>query len=128
MAALTPETHHLVDAAFLAKMPTHAVLINVARGPIVDEEALIAALEAGSIRAAGLDVFENEPQTSGVERLDNVTLAPHSLAWTSEMSLGNGGSCVQAVLDVLSGRAPRFLLNPDVLGHSNVVARAGSLA
>ncbi len=127
MAALTPETHHLVDAAFLAKMPTHAVLINVARGPIVDEEALIAALEAGSIRAAGLDVFENEPQTSGVERLDNVTLAPHSLAWTSEMSLGNGGSCVQAVLDVLSGRAPRFLLNPDVLGHSNVVARAGSL-
>lgn len=111
MCALTPETFHLVDAAFLALMKPDSALVNVARGPIVDEHALIAALESGTIRAAGLDVFEEEPQTSGIERLTNVTLAPHSLAWTAEMSRGNGESCVQAVLDMASGRIPQFVVN-----------------
>ncbi|MFT3860194.1 2-hydroxyacid dehydrogenase [Micropruina sp.] len=115
MAALTPDTFHAIDAGFLAAMKPSAVLINVARGPLVDETALIAALRSGSIRAAGLDVFENEPQTSGIEQLPNVTLAPHSIAWTSEMSLGNGNSCVDALLAVASGQAPRFVVNRAVL-------------
>ncbi len=117
MAVLTPETYHLVDADFLARMKPEAVLVNVARGPIVDEVALIDALERRVIRHAALDVFEDEPQTSGIERLDNVTLTPHSIAWTSEMSLGNGRSCVRAVLDVAAGRPPRYVINRDVLDN-----------
>ncbi len=114
MAALTPQTRHAVDAHFLDLMKPSAVLINMARGPIVDEAALIDALGSGSIRAAGLDVFEDEPQSSGIEKLPNVTLAPHSLSWTSEMSLGNGNSCVDALLAVAAGQAPRFVVNRDV--------------
>lgn len=117
MAALTHDTFHAVDAAFLAAMKPSAVVINMARGPIVDEQALIGALTSGGIRAAGLDVFESEPQTSGIERLPNVTLAPHSIAWTSEMSLGNGNSCIDALLAVAAGQAPRFVVNRDVLTH-----------
>lgn len=115
MAALTPQTHHAVDAAFLEGLGPDGVLVNMARGPIVDEEALIEALRSGRLRAAGLDVFESEPVTSGIERLPNVTLAPHCLAWTSEMSRGNGNSCVDALLAVASGQAPRFVVNRDVL-------------
>ncbi|MFZ2479745.1 MAG: NAD(P)-dependent oxidoreductase, partial [Propioniciclava sp.] len=123
MAALTPATRHLVDDAFLATMRSTAVLINVARGPIVDEIALVDALRAGRIRAAGLDVFATEPPTSGIELLPNVTLAPHALAWTSEMSRGNGGSCVQAILDVAEGRVPAHVVNRDVLERPGFQAR-----
>jgi glyoxylate reductase len=75
---LTPETHHLIGAAELARMKETALLVNSARGPVVDEEALVAALRAGEIAAAGLDVFEDEPRVHpGLLELDNVTLAPH---------------------------------------------------
>lgn len=123
MAALTPQTRHAVDATFLDAMKPTAVLVNMARGPIVDEAALIDALSSGSIRAAGLDVFEDEPPASGIERLPNVTLAPHSLAWTSEMSLGNGNSCVDALLAVAAGQPPRFVVNRDVLDSPGFRAR-----
>lgn len=123
MAALTPDSYHLIDAAVLAAMRPDAVLINVARGPIVDEGALVAALTSGRLRAAGLDVFETEPPTSGIERLPNVTLAPHSLAWTSEMSLGNGGSCVKAVLAAARGDVPAYVVNREVLQSSAFSAR-----
>lgn len=123
MAALTPETFHLVAERFLARMRPDAVLVNVARGPLVDEDALVAALRDGRIAGAGLDVFASEPPTSGIERLPNVTLAPHSLAWTSEMSLGNGSSCVDAVLAVARGEAPRFVVNRAVLERPSFLAR-----
>lgn len=75
---LTDETHHLIGAAELARMRPHAVLVNTARGPIVDEAALIAALREGRIAAAGLDVFEHEPAlTPGLRDLPQVVLAPH---------------------------------------------------
>jgi glyoxylate reductase len=75
---LTPETHHLIGAAELARMKGTALLVNSARGQVVDEEALVAALRAGEIAAAGLDVFEDEPRVHpGLLELDNVTLAPH---------------------------------------------------
>lgn len=74
----TPQTHHLIGAAELARMQPHAHLVNIARGDIVDEAALIAALQAGQIAGAGLDVFEREPFVPAALRaLDTVTLLPH---------------------------------------------------
>ncbi|MEH0433405.1 NAD(P)-dependent oxidoreductase [Streptomyces stelliscabiei] len=130
MCVLTEETHHLVDARRLSLMKPHAVLLNVARGPIVDETALIDALRAGRIRGAGLDVFETEPPEpdNPLLHMDNVVLSPHSLAWTDEMSAGNGGSAVRAVLDVATGRLPRFVVNRDVLAHPYLSERLGALA
>ena len=73
-----PETHHLIGAAEFARMQAHAHFINIARGDIVDEPALIATLEAGRIAGAGLDVFEKEPFVpEALRRLENVTLLPH---------------------------------------------------
>jgi glyoxylate reductase len=78
-AALTAETHHLIDAAALAHMPAHAILINTARGPLVDEEALTDALRNGRIAAAGLDVSETEPiaPDSPLLSMPNVIVLPH---------------------------------------------------
>jgi len=74
----TPETHHLVNADFLTSMQSHAVLVNIARGDVVDEAALISALQAGQIAGAGLDVYEREPKVpSELKALENVTLLPH---------------------------------------------------
>ncbi len=76
--SLTPETHHLIGERELRRMRPHAVLVNTARGPIVDECALVRALQEGWIAAAGLDVFENEPELApGLADLPNVVLAPH---------------------------------------------------
>jgi glyoxylate reductase len=75
---LTPETHHLIDAAALARMKPGSVLINTARGPVVDEAALIEALQKGTIAAAGLDVYEREPEVPpALVALENVVLSPH---------------------------------------------------
>jgi phosphoglycerate dehydrogenase-like enzyme len=130
MCALTEETRHLVDARRLSLMKPTAVLLNVARGPIVDESALVEALRLRRVRAAGLDVFETEPPAPGhpLLDLDNVILSPHALAWTDEMSAGNGGSAVRAVLDVAAGRVPQFVVNRAVLDEPRLVDRLGSLA
>ena len=115
MAVLTDQTRHIVDAGILDRMKPASVVINMARGPIINEPDLIAALVSGSIAGAGLDVFEEEPVTSALIGLDNVTLSPHCLSWTDEMSLGNGGSCVRAIVDVANGRTPKFVINREVL-------------
>ncbi|ETD81703.1 2-hydroxyacid dehydrogenase [Rhodobacter capsulatus] len=82
----TPETHHLIGAAELALMAPHAHLINVARGDVVDEAALIAALQAGRIGGAGLDVYEHEPHVPpALIALENVTLLPHLGTATEEV-------------------------------------------
>ena len=98
-------------------MKPTATLVNVARGPIVDEEALIAALRDGQLRAAALDVFEVEPLAvdSPLRSMDNVLLSPHCVGWTDEMSLGNGRSAVRAIVDALSGSTPAFVVNRPVL-------------
>ncbi len=77
---LNPTSHHLINAKTLAKMKSTAVLINTARGPIVDEKALVAALQSGQIGGAALDVFEQEPlpKDSPLLKMDNVMLAPHN--------------------------------------------------
>lgn len=75
---LTPDTHHLLDADALAQMKPGALLVNTARGPVVDEAALVDALERGHLAGAGLDVFEQEPRVhEGLIGRDNVLLAPH---------------------------------------------------
>ena len=82
---LTRDTRHLIDQRRLAMMKSGAVLINTGRGPLIDEAALLSALKEGQLSAAGLDVFEFEPQvTPGLLELDNVTLSPHIGSATSE--------------------------------------------
>ena len=98
-------------------MKPTALVVNVARGPIIDEQALIAALQAEQIAGAALDVFEQVPPDpeNPLLHMDSVVLSPHCIAWTDEMSAGNGGSAVQAVLDVLGGQNPTFVVNRGVL-------------
>lgn len=125
MAVLTPETHHLLDAQFFSRLKSTATVVNVARGPIIEEAALSEALRNGRIRAAALDVFETEPVLADNEllTLDNVLLTPHSVGWTDEMSLGNGRSAVTAITDAMSGSAPRFIVNKAVLETSAWTSR-----
>jgi phosphoglycerate dehydrogenase-like enzyme len=124
-AGLTPQTHHLIDSGMIARMRPGAVLINIARGPIVDTAALVDALREGRIRGAGLDVFELEPLPVDhpLVSLDNVVLSPHSLAWTDELALGNGRSAIRAILAVRDRRVPSHLANPDVTAHPAFAAR-----
>lgn len=130
MCALTEETRHLVNARRLALMKPSGLLLNVARGPIVDEAALTDALLDGRIAGAGLDVFETEPLAadSPLLTMDNVVLSPHALSWTDEMSAGNGGSAVRAVLEVAAGRVPPFVVNRDVLDRPGFKERLDRFA
>lgn len=115
--ALTPETHHLLGAAQFATMKPTAQLINVARGPIVDQAALTGALQSGAIAGAALDVFEQEPiaDDDPLLALDNVILAPHALSWTDESFRLMGESAFRSILDVSRGRPPQHVVNSEVL-------------
>ncbi len=114
---LTDATRGLLDARRLALMPPHAVLINVARGAVVDEIALLAALGERRIAGAALDVFDRQPLPADhpLLTLDNVLLTPHAAGLTVQsmqrMSLGTA----EAVLDLLGGRMPRHLVNSEAL-------------
>lgn len=117
--ALTAETHHLINAQRLARMKPSAYLINVARGPIVDQAALTRALQSNHIAGAGLDVFDPEPiaPNDPLLALDNVILAPHALCWTDECFSLNGRSAVTGLLEVAAGRVPRHVVNREALQH-----------
>jgi phosphoglycerate dehydrogenase-like enzyme len=115
--ALTAETRGLVGERQLSLMKPTAVIINTARGPIIDQQALIRALEGGRIRGAALDVFESEPLASDspLHRLDNVIMTSHSIAWTQELFRDMGRMDCEGALSVLRGERPQHVVNKDVL-------------
>lgn len=126
--ALTPETHHLLDAERLRLLKPTAYLVNMARGPVIDQVALAEALRERRFAGAGIDVFEQEPPDPGdpLLRLDNVILAPHALCWTDECFTGNGRQACQSIVDVAAGRAPEHVVDPDVLHNDRYLAKAGA--
>lgn len=104
---LSTETHHLIGTRELALLKPGAILVNTARGPIVDEAALVEGLRAGRPAAAGLDVFEHEPLLSpGLIELENVVLLPHLGSATARTRRRMAASAVTDLLAVLEGRAP----------------------
>ena len=127
---LTPATRHLVDAKRLALMKPSAFLINTARGSVVDQRALTAALAFGRIAGAGLDVFEQEPADADdpLFTLDNVVVTPHCLCWTDELYRASGEEGIAAVTAVLAGRMPQRMLNPAVATDERWLAKLAALA
>lgn len=116
---LSDQTKGLVDARRLGLMKSSAYLINTARGPIVDEAALIDALQAGRIAGAGLDVFEQEPSSKDnpLNLMDNVILTPHALCWTDQCFANIGAADIRAVEDVLAGKVPEGIVNRSILDN-----------
>lgn len=113
---LLPDTHHYIGEAELAQMKRSAVLINAARGPLVDEKALVAALKDNVIWSAGLDVFEDEPTLApGLAELENVVIVPHIASATRQTRLAMGKIVTDNVIRVLNGDAPLNCINPQVL-------------
>ena len=112
---LTPSTHHLIDRAALSHMKPTAVLVNTARGPVVDESALIESLSSGEIFAAGLDVYEREPEVpAALVALENVVLAPHLGTATHNARDAMGMRVIENIETFLSTGTPTDLVNPSV--------------
>lgn len=110
----TPETHHLINAERLARMKRTAYLINTARGPVVDEAALAAALRDGTIAGAGLDVYENEPDVHpDLLKLENVVLAPHiaSATWHTRNAMAT--MAAENIRAFFAGKRPPNIVNPE---------------
>ncbi|ABR30753.1 glyoxylate reductase [Thermosipho melanesiensis] len=108
---LTKETYHLLDSEKLSLLKPTSILINTARGPVVDEKALYEFLREGKIAGAGFDVYENEPKlTSGLEKLDNVVLLPHIGSATYETREKMSIMVAENVIDALEGKIPRNLV------------------
>jgi len=126
---LTPETHHLIDAAALDRMKSTAYLINTSRGPCVDEAALAQGLRDGVIAGAALDVFEAEPEVQPeLLDLENVILTPHiasaSVATRTRMATMAAENCIES----LEGRRPPNIVNPEVLDTEAFRQRSQSVA
>lgn len=112
---LSAETRHLIDARLLALMKPTAVVVNASRGPVIDEAALVEALRDGRIFAAGLDVYEREPQVdSGLLELENVVLAPHIGSATIETRTAMADLAAENLIEGVEGRRPPGLVNPEV--------------
>ena len=122
---LNAGTFHLLDADRLRRMRPSAYLINIARGPVVDEAALVAALQAGTIAGAGLDVFEQEPTRpdTPLARMDNVVLTPHALGWTDECFHDIAATGFRGIVAFSRGERPEFVVNPAALDRAPGPAR-----
>jgi D-3-phosphoglycerate dehydrogenase len=116
-APLTPETHHMIGADVLAGMRPEAMLINTARGGLVDVDALADALDAGSLAGAGLDVLPDEPPAAGLRLMDrdNVILTPHTAFYSEQSMIDLQAKAAQQVALVLAGEQPQYAVNLDQL-------------
>ena len=113
---LLDETHHLIDEEKIALMKPTAVLINTSRGPVVDEAALARALKEGVIFAAGLDVFEEEPEIHpDLVGLDNVTLLPHIASASVQTRTRMATMAAENLIAIIEGNEPHSIVNPEVL-------------
>jgi phosphoglycerate dehydrogenase-like enzyme len=112
---LTPKTHHLISRRELHLLKPGSYVINASRGPVLDEAALIAALQEGHLAGAGLDVFDPEPPhpDNPLLKMENVIVTPHSAGNTLQGSIRTGQMLVEQVLHVLRGERPPDLLNPE---------------
>jgi phosphoglycerate dehydrogenase-like enzyme len=119
---LNEETRHIIGEKELTMMKESAFLINAARGPIVDETALIRALNEGWIRGAGLDVFEQEPvqNDNPLLKMDNVILSPHALAQTDQTFSNMWDIIVGQMATILRGEIPTTLVNGEVLDSAKL--------
>jgi len=119
-APLTADTHHLFDAAVLGRMKPTAYLVNTARGPLIDEAALIDALNTGRIAGAALDVVETEPPPPGSALLAcrNLILTPHTAFYSDESLVELQTKATEEVVRVLRGQRPRNPVNPEILTHA----------
>ena len=117
--ALSERTRHLIDAKALASMQPHAFLINTSRGPVVDEEALIAALQAGEIAGAGLDVYETEPDIDArLRALPNVVLTPHMGSAIAPLRAAMAEVVVDNIEAIVQGRQPPHCWNAAALAKA----------
>jgi D-3-phosphoglycerate dehydrogenase len=114
---LNVHTRGLINGRALGLMKPTSYLVNVARGPVVDEAALIATLQAGRIAGAGLDVFEQEPTdpANPLLAMENLVLTPHALGWTDECFHDIASTGLRSIVDVSLGRRPAHVVNPQVL-------------
>jgi D-3-phosphoglycerate dehydrogenase / 2-oxoglutarate reductase len=121
-APLTPDTHHIIGARTLALLKETAILVNTARGGLVDPVALYEALQTGRPAAAALDVFESEPfdVNDPLPKLPNVIVTPHVGGQTDEALVNMAVGAAHAILDVFEGRRPNGLVNPEVLAKGRV--------
>jgi lactate dehydrogenase-like 2-hydroxyacid dehydrogenase len=111
---LRPETRHLIGENEFKLMKPSAVLVNTSRGPVVDEAALVNALRSGTIAAAGLDVYEDEPLCAkGLLRLDNVVACPHTASATVETRERMAVMAATNLVDALEGKRPENIVNPE---------------
>lgn len=112
---LDPSTNRIIDRAALAAMKPTAILVNTARGELIDEPALVDALESRRIAGAALDTFAEEPlvRTSALRRLPNVILSPHVAGQTREALVKVGLAAADAIIDELAGRRPAYVYNPE---------------
>ena len=115
---LLPETHHLLNEKTFAQMKQNCIVVNTSRGPVIDEEALARALKSGRIAAAGLDVFEREPEIAPeLLKLQNVVLAPHIASASRETRLKMCMMAAENLLAGLQGENPPNLVNPEAMAN-----------
>ncbi|MCX0272642.1 D-glycerate dehydrogenase [Nocardia zapadnayensis] len=115
---LNAETRHLVDESVLRSMKRSAILINTARGPIVDERALVTALREGTIAGAGLDVYEDEPRLApGLAELPNTVLLPHVGSATVPVRAEMARRCAENAVAMLRDELPPYPVNPEARAH-----------
>lgn len=119
---LTPNTYRLIDRNVIRTMKPGAILINASRGPVVDEVALIEALQDAHLGGAGLDVFDPQPPASDnpLLQFDHVVLTPHVASFTHEGRRRMGLTVVEDVLRVLRGEHPHYLVNPEAWEHRRI--------